>query len=149
MLVEQLIASKYKLKPGERFSYNSTNNIITYVPNLLKTRVGKLALLHEIAHANLKHYFYNFDIELFTMEIEAWEETKRLAAQYNISLNNIYIEECLSSYDRWLTRRTTCPRCKTFSYQKTNDTFFCYSCDITWKVNKRKDRRVRRVVIQN
>lgn len=139
----------YKMIPGERFSYDSGERTIHYVPEAIDTKSGKLAFLHEISHANLGHFSYRYDIELLTMEIEAWEETKRLAEEHKVSIDNEYINDCLSSYDQWITKRATCPKCKTFGLQKSTVLFSCFVCDAKWKVNKRKDREVRRVLIED
>lgn len=139
----------YKFIPGERFSYDSRKKTIYYVPKALKTKRGKLAFLHEISHANLGHFFYRYDIELLSMEVEAWEETKKLAKKYNVPIDIDYINDCLASYDQWITKRATCPRCRTFGFQKTAIFFSCFVCDAKWKVNKRKDRRVRKILLDS
>jgi len=117
--VIQALLSEYKCIPGERFSYSSTNKSVTYIPESLETDTGKLALLHEIGHAVLGHFNYKYDLELFSMEIEAWEEAKRLAREYLVEVDLSHISDCLLSYDKWVTKRATCPRCKSFGLQKS------------------------------
>lgn len=148
MLVDQLVAM-YKLEPGERFSYNSEENIIRYDPERMKTPLGNQSLLHEIAHASLGHFSYQYDLELFSMEIEAWEETEKLAQIYEIEIDPRYIEECLRSYDHWITKRATCPCCKQFGLQISFSDFLCVVCDSRWVVNTRKDKGVRRILISS
>jgi len=144
-----LLSDSYNLTPGNRFSYNSETKAIDYVPESMDTPLGKLALLHEIAHANLDHFSYTYDIELFSMEIDAWKETKKLAKKYEVKVNESHIKNCLKSYDYWLTKRATCPKCKTFGHQRSYDLFSCFVCDTYWKVNHRKDREIRRRVIKS
>lgn len=141
------ILHEYNCIPGERFSFSSKNNTITYDPEVIESPLGKLSLLHEIAHLKLGHFCYTYDLELFKMEIEAWEETKVLAEKYNIPVNLKYIENCLSSYDKWLTKRATCPRCNSFSLQKSETHFFCVYCESRWKVSANKDKRIMRKLV--
>ncbi len=148
MLGTQLV-SAYNMIPGERFSYSSETKTIQYIPESIETPLGRLALLHEIAHARLGHFSYIYDVELFTMELEAWEETKRLALEYSVEADIEHIENCIESYDKWLTRRATCPKCSTYGHQRNYDLFSCFICDTYWKVNHRKDREIRRMVIKN
>lgn len=146
MQVSEII-KEYNCRPGERFAYSSSRKEITYDPDIIETPLGKLSLLHEIAHLKLGHFSYTYDLELFRMEIEAWEETKRLAELYNVQVNDTYIKKCIESYDNWLSKRATCPRCKEFSLQKTETLFLCVSCDSKWRVNPNKDKRIMRKLV--
>jgi len=142
------LLSENNCLPGEVFSFNANTKIITYVPNELEGDNGNVALLHEIAHMKLGHFSYNYDVELLKLEHEAWEETRRLAKEYGIVVNESHIEECLESYDEWLNKRATCPRCGEYALQRDHNTFGCFVCDCYWKVNERKDRRVRKRIIE-
>lgn len=144
----QNIIKENKCTPGDVFSFNSGNKTITYIPEELETGDGSLALLHEIAHMKLGHFSYNYDVELLKLEHEAWEETRRLAKEYGIEVDENHIEECLESYDKWLKKRATCPKCGEYSLQKDKISFGCFVCDCYWKVNERKDREIRKRIIQ-
>lgn len=132
---------------GNVFSFNANTKVITYVPNELEDDIGCLALLHEIAHMKLGHFSYGYDVELLALEHEAWEETRKLAKEYGVEVDDDHIKECLGSYDKWTKKRATCPRCGEYSLQRDHSTFGCFVCDCYWKVNERKDREVRKKII--
>jgi len=71
MPVEELI-QKYECIPGERFSYSSSNNLITYDPEAIETPFGKLSLLHEIAHLKLGHFSYKSDFRKLRKRLPFW-----------------------------------------------------------------------------
>ena len=133
--------------PGNVFSFNANTKTITYVPEELENSDGSLALLHEIAHMKLGHFSYSYDVELLALEHEAWEETRRLAKEYGLEVDEEHIKECLESYDKWLDKRATCPKCCEYSLQKDKRTFGCFAFDCHWKVNERKDREVRKKIL--
>ncbi|MCL5093601.1 MAG: hypothetical protein M1355_00475 [Patescibacteria group bacterium] len=143
----QTLLKEYKCVPGERFAYSSQNKSITFIAESMRTPAGKLALLHEIAHMKLGHFSYKYDLELFKMEIDAWEEAKVMAKEYLVKVDESHIDDCLLSYDKWVTKRATCPRCKSFGLQKTETLFSCVSCDSQWKVNKSRNKRILRKLI--
>lgn len=141
------ILKENKCLPGEVFSYNASTKTITYVQDEVEKEDGSLALLHEIAHMKLGHFSYSYDVELLHLEHEAWEETRELAKEYGIEVDENHVRECLESYDKWLDKRATCPKCGEYSLQKDHSTFGCFVCDCYWKVNERKDREVRKRIL--
>ncbi len=141
------IIEENKCLPGDVFSFNSGTKTITYIPEELEEKNGDLALLHEIAHMQLGHFTYKYDIELMQMEEEAWDTTRKLAKENGIEVDEDHIKECLDSYDQWISKRATCPKCGEYALQKDNKTFGCFVCDCYWEVNDRKDRAVRKKII--
>lgn len=119
---------------------------IYYNSRRLGSNTGKIGLLHEIGHGLLSHRVYKYDMELLKMEMEAWDIVRELAPKYNLTIDEEHIARCISSYDYWLSKRATCPDCTNFSLQKDRTTFGCFACGSEWKVNDRKDRRVKRTV---
>jgi hypothetical protein len=107
---------------------------------------GKVALLHEIGHARLNHRFYKYDMELLRMEMDAWDIARGLAPQFGLEIDEEHIAQAIASYDEWLSKRATCPDCDNFCLQKDRSKFSCFACGSTWKVNERKDRRVKRTI---
>ena len=123
------------------------HHTITYDEERIGQNDGKLALLHEIAHARLGHRIYKYDIQLITMEMDAWDMTRQLALQFELTIDEEHIAHCIETYDEWLTKRATCPDCGNFSLQRGRDSYSCFACGAQWEVNWRKDRRVKRTVI--
>lgn len=146
IMYKQLL-TKYKCVPGKRFAYNSASGVITYVPKDLGKVRGNMALLHEIAHAKLGHKTYKYDLELLKMEEDAWNEVKNDSKKYTILIDEEHIEECLSTYREWISKRSSCPKCKFFGKQMNSQIFHCKSCKTEWKVNNLKDKRVMRKII--
>ncbi len=119
---------------------------IYYNSRRMNNNIGKLGLLHEIGHGILSHRVYKYDMELLTMEMEAWDIARQLAPKYNVDVDEQHIARAIASYDHWLSKRATCPDCTNFSLQKDRSTFGCFACGSQWKVNDRKDRRVKRTI---
>jgi len=134
--------------PAGYFAYDASEDIVNYVPGLLRRNSGKLALLHEISHAMLGHFHYRFDFELFAMEMDAWNMTRLLAIKHDVGVQESYINECMDSYDVWLTKRGTCPRCNQFNLQSKPNEFRCYRCLTRWKVSEDIQSTIRRKVIK-
>ncbi|MEI6581920.1 MAG: hypothetical protein WCN86_03545 [bacterium] len=134
--------------PAGYFAYDASEDIVNYDPGLLRRNSGKLALLHEISHALLGHFHYRFDFELFAMEMDAWNMTRTLAIKHAVGVQESYINECMDSYDIWLTKRGTCPRCNQFNLQSKPNEFRCYRCLTRWKVSQDIQSSIRRVVIK-
>src|SRR5476651_582222 len=101
---------------------------ITYDASRIDRNDGRLALLHEIGHARLAHRVYKYDMELLRMEMEAWDVARELAPQYNVKVDEKHIAATIATYDRWLTKRATCPDCENFSLQPARDSYRCFAC---------------------
>lgn len=132
---------------GRFFMWSPVTSSITFDKKRLENNNGKIALLHELGHARLGHRSYKYDMELLTMEMDAWDIVRDLAPQFGLKIDERHIERCISTYDRWLSKRATCPDCQNFSLQKDRQEFQCFACGSLWSVNYRKDRRVTRKVI--
>jgi hypothetical protein len=137
-----------KFLPAGYFAYDASEDIVNYDPAGIKTNSGKLALLHEVSHALLGHFHYRFDFELFAMEMDAWNMTRELAHKHNLNINEEYINACMDSYDEWLTKRGTCPKCNEFNVQSKPNEFKCYRCLTRWRVSEDIQSSIRRMVIK-
>ncbi len=134
--------------PAGYFAYDASEDIVNYDPLKIRNNAGKLALLHEISHALLGHFHYRFDFELYAMEMDAWNMTRTLAIKHAVGVQDSYINECMDSYDVWLTKRGTCPRCNHFNLQANPNQFKCYRCLTQWKVSEDIQSSIRRMVIK-
>jgi hypothetical protein len=92
-------------------------------------------VLHELAHALLKHSNYKTDFELLKLESEAWELAVELGKKYNVSIDEEHVQNCLDTYRDWLHRRCTCPSCGTHVLQKSTQSYQCHNCQTTWHVS--------------
>jgi len=92
-------------------------------------------VLHELAHAVLKHSTYQTDFELLKLESEAWELAAKIGQKYNIKIDEDHIQNCLDTYRDWLHRRSACPACGTHVLQKSSKNYYCYNCETVWSVS--------------
>lgn len=132
---------------GTTFSWSPETKTITY--KVSNHNEAAWSLLHELAHAKLGHTTYNTDFELLTLEVQAWNYSKKEAKKYGLIIDGNYIEDCLDSYRDWLHRRSTCPTCGTAGLQQTQTEYHCHNCNTVWHVTAaRFCRPYRRKVTQ-
>ncbi len=115
----------------------------------LSSRQDAWLLLHELAHARLKHADYHQDIELIKKELLAWEYAKkRLAPRYGQVIDEAYVDGSLETYRQWLHRRSLCPKCRQNGLQQTSGTYLCLNCGQRWRSNEAKLCRLKRTTVK-
>ncbi len=84
-----------KFAESDEFKWDSRGKVIFFT-----TEADEPAwlLLHEIGHVQAEHEKYTFDIELLKMEVEAWSLAKQIASDYDIEIDQDYIEDYVDSY---------------------------------------------------
>ena len=98
---------------------------------------GDAMLLHELAHARLKHADYTRDIDLVRLERDAWELARYdLAPAYGVTVNDEAVEEMIDTYRDWLHARSRCPSCAMTGVQTDRSTYHCVGCGQDWRVNE-------------
>jgi len=118
---------------GESFCWSPQSKQIFYI--LEQSPCGSWAILHETAHAVLGHTKYSLDFELLQMEVAAWEAAKEIAKNYDITIDEDHIQDCLDSYRDWLYKRSICPSCGNKSVQQDDQPRYqCFNCRSTWSV---------------
>jgi hypothetical protein len=132
---------QFSFKPGDDFLWSSSDNTIYYNNKIDNQSVF---LLHELSHALLNHISYTSDIQLITMERQAWDYTLELASSYNITIPDRIIQSTLDSYRKWLHLRSLCPNCKTVGVQTKEQTYHCVACQHKWKTNEARTCALRR-----
>lgn len=123
---------------SSHFFWSPKNNQVNYVASELEAPVGEWMILHELGHALLEHKNYSLDIDLISMEMGAWTKAQELAKEYNISISDSHIQDCLDTYRNWLYERSACPSCKTTNTQDKSYQFTCYNCGHIWQVSSAK-----------
>jgi len=101
-------------------------------------------LFHELSHALLDHTDYQRDIELIVIERQAWAKAKRISTNYDVEINDDFIQSNLDTYRDWLHTRSTCPQCTSTGLQTEKNTYKCLSCNHEWRVNEAKTCALRR-----
>jgi len=118
---------------GEEFCWSPKTHTVIYrsgQPSL----TADWALLHEVGHALLKHHNYNSDLELISMESQAWDKAKELGDKYGQQIDPDHIEDCMDTYRDWLHQRSACPVCATRSLQQDAQHYKCFNCGQVWAV---------------
>jgi len=152
MIFDELLSAikenypKITFEPGDHFAWNSQNSQIIYrLPeNEKEDNKSSNKLLHELAHAKLKHSDYRSDAELLRIESSAWSLTKELCQNYNIKFNKKEQDESLASYINWASSRSRCPKCQKNGLQTTPTIFLCPNCDHKWTVGRSRFTRTYR-----
>jgi hypothetical protein len=105
----------------------------------------QISLLHELAHALLKHDDYLKDIQLLAMERDAWQYAKeQLCPTYDVVLPEESIQDALDTYRDWLHARSLCPECSSTGIQIKKYAYKCIACDAQWRVNDARICALRR-----
>lgn len=126
---------------SERFSWEPSTGTIYYDPC---GQDPKWSLLHEAGHMTKQHNTYKGDLDLLRMEVEAWDEAKRLASVYGETIDQDHIEDCLDSYRDWLYKRSQCPKCYQNGIEQTSGNYRCINCRHQWTVTQNRFCRVYR-----
>lgn len=131
---------QFKFVAGKQDHWSPGSKTIFYNP-ARSTADLKCSLLHELAHALLKHQDYGSDFELLKLESEAWAKAAEIGPKYGVTIDDGHIQNCLDTYRDWLHRRSTCPACGLHVVQKDSQTYKCFNCSAEWSVTS--DRFVR------
>lgn len=145
-LLEQLRAAypDYQFSETDCFYWHPHSKTIFYNPSELSTPEGISDLFHELGHALLQHQEYEYDITLVQMEAAAWDQARKLAKRWCVTLADTYTDESLATYQEWLAGRSTCPQCNLTGIQKNIYTYQCLNCRCIWRVNDAKFCELRR-----
>ena len=125
--------------------WSPKKQVIYYDELAIGSREGIMALLHEIGHAKLGHQTFEMDIELITMETQAWEEAKSLANKLGVELDENHIQNCLEGYRIWIYKRSRCPSCSNTSLQESSRSYRCFNCGASWQVAQNRTLQPRRM----
>lgn len=142
-----LLQSKYPelyFKQGSMFYWSSDDKTI-YYNDSEKTNFNTL-LIHELAHATLEHSNYDRDIELLTMERQAWDKAIEISNKHKIDINKSLVQPALDSYRGWLHSRSKCPKCQSNGMQTSKHIYKCLICSCKWKANEAKICSLRRYI---
>lgn len=123
------------------FAWNGRTTTLSYDSNHPDV---SLLLLHEYGHAILNHQQYRQDIELLTMERDAWDQAQRHAQKYGLAVSDDTIQGSLDTYRDWLHSRSVCPNCESTGIQTSKDAYECLACHHSWRVNEARTCALRR-----
>jgi hypothetical protein len=136
---------QFSFKLGDDFLWSSSDNTIYYNDD---TDNQPIFLLHELSHALLGHANYDSDIQLMTMERQAWDCTVKLALSHDLTIPEQIIQSNLDSYRDWLHARSTCPGCGATGLQTKECNYKCSACSHEWQVNEARTCALRRYTVK-
>jgi hypothetical protein len=135
-LIEELRVefSNLRFVSGKQFYWSPESNEVFY-NSAARGQQARWSLLHETGHALLGHTSYKADYELVRLEVAAWDQAKQLAKQFQLTINENHIQDCLDTYRDWLYKRSLCPNCGTQSLQEEDFIHYrCFNCHTIWRV---------------
>ena len=112
-------------REGRKFAFRSPKTIVLGPPEPF----SELLALHEVSHALLKHKDFRTDVERLKMETEAWEQARKLAADYAIEVNEDLIQDELDTYRDWLYKKSRCHACGLTRFQTPDGKYHCPRCE--------------------
>lgn len=119
---------------GERFCWSPSTHEIMYDTER-DDEAATWSLLHETGHALLDHQSYLADFELIKIEMAAWQKARQLATEFNLTIDEDHIQDCLDTYRDWLYKRSICPHCGNKALQQNDYAHYrCFNCHTVWKV---------------
>ncbi len=128
--------------PSDRSFWSPSRRTIFYETDI---KHADWVLLHELAHSVLNHGTYDRDISLLAIERDAWQYAKnRLGPNYNIKIDDGFIEDHLDTYRNWLHTKSTCPKCGLNGPEILKGSYQCMACGNSWQVNEARSCNVKR-----
>lgn len=126
-----------KIVQTEVFYWNPYEKEVGYASG------NPLLLLHELAHAQLGHQEYQWDMELLEMEWAAWQLVEDdLAPRYNLDFNKRLMSQKMRTYQDWYLERAKCPDCQAFGFQGSDSKYICRQCGKSWQPNDNRFKRI-------
>ena len=133
--IESLLEDKNQFVPSNRF-YTRNSGKIEYIQDEMKSTLGKLKLLHEIAHKKLKHSGRASDKENLENERVAWlcavESLKKLGLEIDNNLASEIIKY-FDTYKKQIERKSVCIACGSKNTEEfAPQHYTCKDCYCDW-----------------
>ncbi len=110
---------------GKKFAFRPPRTIVIGP----EKRQCESLLLHELGHATLGHKNFKLDVERLKMEASAWEKAKEIAKNYDISMDEEFIQDELDTYRDWLHTKSRCKKCGLTCFQTQDGVYHCPRCE--------------------
>lgn len=130
-----------KFEKAAEFLWSPSRQTVFYANN---EPAASALLLHELAHALLDHRGYKRDIELLSLETDAWQKAHQLGSTYGVIIDEEVVQDHLDTYRDWLNARSTCPNCSANGYQIDKQSYQCPACNHVWRVNEARSCGLKR-----
>lgn len=145
-LLEELQATfgRYHFEAALQFAWSPEKMTIFYVPQSLSRADGYYRLMHEIAHGELGHHSYQYDVELVRLEVAAWRLAQKLIRGHSLRIPRSTSNKHLETYRNWLHVRSRCPTCSSAGLQNKQLLYVCAHCQTRWRVPRTQLCQVQR-----
>ena len=117
--------SDYRFVFGKKYAFRPPKTIVIGPPEPF----SQLLALHEVGHAICKHKSFKVDIERLKMENQAWEEARKLAKKYEVTIDEELIQDQIDTYRDWLHQKSRCPDCGLTRFQTPDGQYHCPRCE--------------------
>ena len=117
--------SDYRFIFGKKYAFRPPKTIVIGPPEPF----SQLLALHEVGHAICKHKSFKVDIERLKMENQAWEEARKLAEKYGVTIDEELIQDQIDTYRDWLHQKSRCPNCGLTRFQTPDGQYHCPRCE--------------------
>ena len=114
------------IRDGKKFAFRPPKTVMVGP----EEDFWELLLLHEVAHAVLRHKTFRLDAERLKMETAAWDKATELAKIYGIEIDEDFVQNQLDTYRDWLHKKSRCPKCGLTRFQTPDGQYSCPRCDI-------------------
>ena len=114
------------IRDGKKFAFRPPKTVMVGP----EEDFWELLLLHEVAHAVLRHKTFRLDAERLKMEAAAWDKATELAKIYGIEIDEDFVQNQLDTYRDWLHKKSRCPKCGLTRFQTPDGQYSCPRCDI-------------------
>ena len=114
------------IRDGKKFAFRPPKTVMVGP----EEDFWKLLLLHEVAHAVLRHKTFRLDAERLKMEAAAWDKATELAKIYGIEIDEDFAQNQLDTYRDWQHKKSRCPKCGLTRFQTPDGQYSCPRCDI-------------------
>ena len=114
-----------RVRMGRKFAFRPPKTIVVgpfEVPY-------RLLFLHEMGHAISDHRDFKTDVERLKLEVEAWNNARKLGELYGVEIDEELIQSELDTYRDWLHQKSRCPKCGLTRFQTPDLLYHCPLCD--------------------
>ena len=106
-------------------------------------------LLHEFGHGLCSHKDYDLAIDLVRHEQEAWDKAYELAKKFKVKIKDDLVADSMTSYYAWLHKRAICPKCHEEGLEIEKNSYKCFFCNCSWKVNEARQCNIKRTILKD
>lgn len=129
---------------SDDYKWSPSSNIV-FIPKKYEPSY----LLHEFGHGLCNHKDYDLAIDLVRHEQEAWDKAYELAKKFKVKIKDDLVADSMTSYYTWLHKRAICPKCHEEGLEIEKNSYKCFFCNCSWKVNEARQCNIKRTILKD